>query len=242
MAQSLPVKAWFWLTVHKPYTRYIDYYIGCGLSLYFLYRSWKALQQTKNRQGRLNEVVLGAGLFYLLAVIDPLINSIYLSPQDPKFFLTAQILPFLAYTVALFGWSDKRFQVEVAKQPAIVVKNEHQAQIQRAIQDQKLYLDPNLTLASLAEELSLSPNVTSRTINAGFGQSFTEYINTYRVAEVKRRIEAGDAVQMTILALALDAGFSSKTTFNRVFKEQVGHTPKVYIKKCQIILRDDTKA
>ena len=47
---------------------------------------------------------------------------------------------------------------------------------------------------------------------------------------------------MTILALALDAGFSSKTTFNRVFKEHIGYTPKEYLKKYQITLRDDTAA
>ncbi|MFD2935104.1 helix-turn-helix domain-containing protein [Spirosoma flavum] len=240
MFQPLSTKAWFWLTVHKPYTRYIEHYIGSLLMLYFLYRSWQTLQQTDNRETRLKGLLQAAGLFYVVAAIDPLINSIYLSPQDPKFFLTTQVLPVLVYTVALVGRGYNRFQSDAKKQPAVLVKDEHQEQIQRAIQDDKMYQDPDLTLASLAEHLSLSPNVISRTINVGFGQSFTDYINTYRIAEVKRRLVAGDADQMTILALALDAGFSSKTTFNRVFKEQMGHTPKEYIKRFQIILRDDT--
>ena len=242
MCQSLATKAWFWQTVHKPYTRFIEYYISCLLILYFLYRSWQTVQQTDNRESRLKGLLQGVGLFYVVAAIDPLINSIYLSPQDPKFFLTAQVLPFLVYTIALLGRGHNRFQSEVKKQPAVVVKDEHQEQIQRAVIDNKMYQDPDLTLASLAEYLNLSPNVISRTINAGFGQSFTDYINTYRIAEVKRRLDAGDAVRMTILALALDAGFSSKTTFNRVFKERMGHTPKEYIKRFQIILRDDTNA
>ena len=242
MGQPLATKAWFWLTVHKPYTRYIEYYISCLLMLYFLYRSWQMVRQTGNRESQLKGLLQGAGLFYVVAAIDPLINSLYLSSQDPKFFLTAQVLPFLVYTVALVGRGYNRFSFDAKKQPAVAVKDEHQAQIQRAIQENKMYQNPDLTLMSLAEHLSLSPNVISRTINTGFGQSFTDYINTYRIAEVKRRLEAGDAEQMTILALALDAGFSSKTTFNRVFKEQMGHTPKEYIKRFQIILRDDTRA
>ncbi len=242
MVQPLSTKAWFWLTVHKPYTRYIEYYMSCLLILCFLYRSWQTVQQTDNREGWLTGLLRGAGLFYIVAAIDPLINSIYLSPQDPKFFLTAQVLPFFVYTVALLGRGYNRFQTEAKRQPAVVVKDEHQEQIQRAIGENKMYQDPDLTLASLAEHLSLSPNIISRTINVGFGQSFTDYINAHRLAEVKRRLEAGDADRVTILALALDAGFSSKTTFNRVFKEQMGHTPKEYIKRFQIILRDDTNA
>ncbi len=242
MVQPLSTKAWFWQTVHKPYTRYIEYYISCLLILYFLYRSWQTVQQTDNREGWLKRLLQGAGLFYIVAAIDPLVNSLYLSPKDPKFFLTAQVLPFIVYTVALLGWSYNHFRSQAKSQPAITVKDEHQEQIQQAIQESKIYQDPDLTLASLAEYLSLSPNIVSRTINVGFGQSFTDYINTYRIVEVKRRLEAGDADRMTILALALDAGFSSKTTFNRVFKEHMGHTPKEYKKRFQIILRDDTNA
>jgi AraC-like DNA-binding protein len=52
-------------------------------------------------------------------------------------------------------------------------------------------------------------------------------------------MDAGDSERVTILALALDAGFASKTTFNRVFKEQTGHTLKEYLKKFQITLRHD---
>jgi len=239
--QPLATKAWFWLTVHKPYTRYIEYYVSCLLALYYLYRSGQAVQQTPPREVGLKRLLQGAGLFYVVAAVDPLINPIYLAPQDPRFFLTAQVLPFLVYTVALLGRSYTRYRAETGKQP-VAVRDEHQEQIQRAIQENKLYRNPDLTLVSLAQHLNLSPNVISRTINAGFGQSFTDYINAYRIAEVKKRLEAGDADRMTILALALDAGFSSKTTFNRVFKEQTGHTPKAYVKRSQIILRDDTNA
>ncbi|MDB5241442.1 MAG: transcriptional regulator, AraC family [Spirosoma sp.] len=240
MVQPLSTKAWFWLAVHKPYTRYIEYYISCLLILYYLYRSWQTVQPTDEGESRLKGLLQAAGLFYVVAAIDPLINSIYLSPQDPKFFLTAQVLPFLAYSVALLGRGYSQLQSRLKEKPPTTVKVEHQDQILRAIQDRKFYQDPELTLTSLAEQLGLSPHILSRTINAGFGQSFTDFINGYRINEVKRRLEAGDADQVTILALALESGFSSKTTFNRVFKEQTGITPKAYKKRYQFINRDDT--
>lgn len=226
--QPLTTKAWFWLTVHKPYTRFAEYYVGCLLMLYYIRLSWKIIRQTDIQLGWLKPALKGASLFYIIAMIDPLINAVYLSPEDPKFFLTAQLLPFFVYTAALAGRGYNRRQDQTKQQLAVPVKIEHQEQIRQAIQGNRLYQDPDLTLVSLSVQVGLSPNVISRTINTGFGQSFTDYINTYRVEEVKRRLESGAAERVTILALALEAGFSSKTTFNRVFKEQTGYTPKEY--------------
>lgn len=242
MFQPLATKSWFWLTVHKPYTRYVEYYGSCLLILYYLHRSWQTIRQTDQRGDWLAGLLRGMSLFYVIALIDPLINQSYLSPQATKFYLTTQVLPVLVYTLALAGLGYNRFRPDAKGQNTAPVKADHQVQILRAIREEKLYQDPDLTLASLAGHLELSPNVISRTINAGFKQSFADFINTHRINEVKRRLATGDADRVTILALALDAGFSSKTTFNRVFKEQTGHTPKEYVKMSQITLRDDTRA
>jgi AraC-like DNA-binding protein len=60
------------------------------------------------------------------------------------------------------------------------------------------------------------------------GQTFYDYVNGYRVREVQRRIANGDAERLTILSIALDAGFASKSTFNLVFKKHTGATPSGY--------------
>jgi AraC-like DNA-binding protein len=85
--------------------------------------------------------------------------------------------------------------------------------------------DSELTLADLAARLSTTPHRLSEVLNAQLGQSFYDFVNGYRVREVQRRIAAGDAERVTMLALALDAGFASKSTFNLVFKKQTGQTP-----------------
>ena len=88
--------------------------------------------------------------------------------------------------------------------------------------------DSDLTLADLADLLSTTPHKLSEVLNAQIGQTFYDFVNGYRVKEVQRRIAAGDAQRVTMLAIALDAGFASKSTFNVVFKKHTSRTPSDY--------------
>ena len=86
----------------------------------------------------------------------------------------------------------------------------------------------DLTLADLAQLLSTTPHKLSEVLNSQLEQSFYDFVNGYRVRYVQRRIEDEDARNLKILALALDAGFASKSTFNDVFKKHTGRTPSAY--------------
>jgi AraC-like DNA-binding protein len=88
--------------------------------------------------------------------------------------------------------------------------------------------DSELTLAQLAEQLDTTPHKLSEVLNAQMKQTFYDFVNGYRVREVQRRIKAGEAKKLKMLALALDAGFASKSTFNDVFKRHAGLTPSQY--------------
>ncbi|MDG1332320.1 MAG: helix-turn-helix domain-containing protein [Crocinitomicaceae bacterium] len=96
------------------------------------------------------------------------------------------------------------------------------------MENDKLYLDPGLTLRSLAEYMNLPPNHMSQLLNEGFDQNFSYYINTYRLEDFKLKLMTGAAHQLTLLALAYDSGFNSKTVFNTFFKKKMGTTPKAY--------------
>lgn len=89
--------------------------------------------------------------------------------------------------------------------------------------------DPNLTVADLSRRLGVNAGHLSRGINEGLGVNFNTLINGMRAGEVARRIEAGAAGDL--LALALEAGFSSKATFNRAFQARFGVTPSTYRKR-----------
>ncbi len=90
---------------------------------------------------------------------------------------------------------------------------------------ERLWKDSSLNLGDLADRLSTTPHKLSEVLNAQLGQTFFDFVNGYRVREVQRRIAAGEARQVTMLSLALDAGFASKSTFNLVFKKLTSRTP-----------------
>jgi AraC-like DNA-binding protein len=90
------------------------------------------------------------------------------------------------------------------------------------------WCDSDLTLADLASRLHTTPHKLSEVLNTGIGLTFYDFVNGYRVREVQRRITAGDARKVTMLTLALDAGFASKSTFNMVFKKHTSQTPSDY--------------
>ena len=93
------------------------------------------------------------------------------------------------------------------------------------------YRNPTLSLSDLAAQLNLHRRQTSALINLRYRQNFNDYINGYRVRAIQESIRAGQHREHTLLALALEAGFNSKSTFNRVFKRETGFTPGQYQRK-----------
>lgn len=94
----------------------------------------------------------------------------------------------------------------------------------------KLYLEPELTLVQLAAHLDVHPNYLSQTINEIEGVSFYDYINGLRIEEFKRRAVLAENQKFTLLAIAFDCGFNSKSAFNRVFKKATGLSPSEYVR------------
>lgn len=93
---------------------------------------------------------------------------------------------------------------------------------------QKPYLEEELTLQHLASRLSLSAHQLSMILNIHFKQNFYNYINSYRIDEVKRRLTDPVYCEYSILKIAFDSGFNSKSTFNSMFKKFTGMSPKEY--------------
>ncbi len=96
--------------------------------------------------------------------------------------------------------------------------------------DYKLYLNPDLSLKDLASYLELPANYVSQLLNLGFQKNFSEYVNTFRVNEFKERVLLEENKGLTIMAVAYDSGFNSKTVFNTFFKKMEGTTPNSYLK------------
>ncbi len=107
-------------------------------------------------------------------------------------------------------------------------------QLRRFMEEEKPYLEPKVTIGELAQRMGWPVNDLSRVINEGLGQNFYDFINSYRVAEFKELLIDPDNHQYTLLSLAHDAGFNSKSTFNAIFKKFTGMTPSEYVRHLQL--------
>lgn len=96
------------------------------------------------------------------------------------------------------------------------------------IEEDNVYLDPDLTLKKLAKKLGIHYNHLSRMINEQFGMSFNHYINRFRIEEAMRQLSDRDLAEKNILDIMYDSGFYSKSTFNTAFRKIAGCSPSEY--------------
>ncbi len=95
----------------------------------------------------------------------------------------------------------------------------------------KPYLKPELTLMELAAQLAVSPHNLSQVFNCEIQKSFFDFVNEYRVMEAKKLLSSLEHKHYSILAIALDAGFNSKSAFYAAFGKHAGMTPSEFRKR-----------
>nr|WP_299340149.1 helix-turn-helix transcriptional regulator [Allomuricauda sp.] len=99
--------------------------------------------------------------------------------------------------------------------------------IEEVMKEKQLYLNPGLTVTSVAEAVGISSRNVSEIINKYANQNFASYINTYRIEEAKCLLKTRDK-KTKIISVALDVGFNSLSTFNVAFKAMTDLTPSEY--------------
>lgn len=96
---------------------------------------------------------------------------------------------------------------------------------------EKPYLNSQLNIESLSAELHMTRHELSRVINEQLGVNFFNFVNHYRIEEVKRRIADEKYQHLTLLGIAFETGFNSKSSFNHIFKKMEGMTPSEFKKQ-----------
>lgn len=117
------------------------------------------------------------------------------------------------------------------KKEFVIKKEDEQfaKRLKAFMMEEKPYLDENLTLSKLAELLDVKPYYITFILNKVICKKFHDFINDYRIDEIKARINKGDLSKFTILSVAYDCGFNSKASFHRIFKSHTGLNPMDYI-------------
>lgn len=102
--------------------------------------------------------------------------------------------------------------------------------IHRLMKQDKVYLNPELNLADLAKMSKMTRGQVSEIVNSAFGKNFNDFVNEYRVEDIKKMFKADKHQHLSLLGIAQECGFNSKATFNRVFKKLTNHSPTEYLK------------
>lgn len=146
----------------------------------------------------------------------------------------------VVFTIIIFVLGSKGlFQKSIYPKPELPTKTESKIRpvneelkntLLKFMEAQKPQREFELTLTSLAAMVKMSRNQLSEVINTGIGCSFYDFINRYRVEDVKQMMAIPSYNKYTLLAIGFEAGFSSKSTFNSIFRKFTGLTPSEYRK------------
>jgi AraC-like DNA-binding protein len=172
-------------------------------------------------------------------------RSLYLQDSNTPFYILwigiALVIYLLGHIgIYKFGIIEERKKIRshVLKNKKLSnnkqLKNEHIIALENLLLHDKLYLDSGLTLESVAKHLQLSASYLSRIINTELEISFTDYLNRHRIEEAKAYLDNPEFSRYTIVAIGLEAGFNSKSTFFYVFKKVTGKTPLAYQREMKI--------
>lgn len=111
-------------------------------------------------------------------------------------------------------------------------------QLNVLMEREKLFSQPDISLNEVARKLDIHPNYLSQVINTRMQKNFYDYINAQRIEEFLHLVADPAQQQYTLLALAFQCGFNSKSSFNRNFKKATGESPSEYLNRTHINLRD----
>jgi AraC-like DNA-binding protein len=172
-------------------------------------------------------------LLSLLAVIHLDVMNLVWKSVGIVFSLSIFALGYKGILQREIFYSDSVIPAPPVEPPSMKEENPNTEVIDNLLafmRDKKPFLDPELSLSSLSKQIGLNRNQLSRLINEGIGENFYDFINRYRVDEVKRLMTDPQKQNYNLLGIALEAGFKSKSTFNLIFKRFTGLTPTEYKK------------
>ena len=246
--QSYPYKLWFWETIHFPITYGLEFnltlismtiYLGFSIRLLMNYQKWLEDQFSEFSKIHLNwlkivlMIMLVLCVFWSVDLISRYLFDIYLVYNFSEISLGFVVL-LLAYggirqsNILQVNFENKVAKTNLGLDEMDIVLIE---KIKTRMLIEKDYLNPTLSLKEFSQNLNTPSRTISKHINQGLEISFVDFVNQYRVEEVKVKIDSGQLEQFTLLSLALESGFNSKSSFNRIFKKLTHMSPSEYVNR-----------
>lgn len=177
-------------------------------------------------------------LFYLVPYVIPGYSGWLLNAVD--WFPVYIPLSVLIYWLGIKGWliaqsmnnTSRKNKQQVLPGPET---DDAFVLLKRSMEQDQLYLNPELNLEKLSKHTGLSPKNISAVLNQYKEKGFNHFINQYRVEEFKQRLSMPGGEHLTIVGMAMECGFNSPATFQRTFKQHTGLSPSAFRKTLEQI-------
>lgn len=225
------------------------------LSFVKLQKHIKNIKQFSSEIDQINLKWLTYFLLILLVIVTAWFNLVFfnlkaLIPFTPLLYLLS--IFFLAYfslqQKEIFNFNNdelrdlssiKVYKTENPKRVSGNRLKELDAKLKTLIEEEKVYLENDLNLPRLAKRMEASSNETSFIINELYQDNFYNFINKYRIEEAKLLLLSKKYNKLSIVGIAYESGFNSKTTFNTTFKKYVGQSPTEFVKGHKNLLQGE---
>ncbi len=222
--------------------KYLDIprWISISIYLSWSFRMISRQEQPHRRKAWPLPLLLAFGVFQVLwfCFLIPYLIPTFSTPLIATFGWYPVYFPIvgLVYWLGWQGFLKMKPPKVPNKQPILLDTSEQNKVLDlldRVLQEERLYLAPKLTLADLAKATKVPTKTISFVLNQGRQTNFNDYVNTYRIEEVKKKLLDPTFAHYTISAIAFDCGFNSQATFQRAFKKIGGQSPSLFRKQGQ---------
>lgn len=239
---SLPSVTWYYARSAIVLTQFLIYLVLIVLMLIRYSRGLKK-QSTSYEKAVLFHVrflVVSFVALWMLAILRYAIDLSYPAYMTQTVLILPLGATFIVYALAYLGLRNSEVLIGISARPPEKKyekstltperSEKYLKRLQHAMETEKAYTDGDLTLQKLATRLSIPVQHLSQVVNEQLNQNILDFINAHRVEEAKRRLLDPDRKHLTILAIAEEVGFNSKSSFNAVFKKHANLTPSEFRK------------
>jgi AraC-like DNA-binding protein len=243
------IMSWFYLAYRSVGTLI---YWFLSWRLYQKYRLWLPTERSDTEGVKFNwfkNILIALGTMVFSGIMLNLFDNFIFT--TPKWLDTCQelLVAFGVYYLSLMGYMQYQPQQLVYEEPIdnalekeasttsfLISKMPEQEledwknKVLTLIEHEKLYLNPELTLTDFAQRLQTHSKLISAVINEAFEKNFNDFVNAYRVNLFKEKVNDPTLKHLTLLAIAFECGFNSKSTFNRAVKRATGEMPSAFVR------------
>ena len=221
------------------------YIVASSLIIYYAHRGEKILSSAgreltikADRQKWIRRILRSFKVYFALVLIVLITDLFIVSVAEGNsyfYFIRFYYYPFfiglavLTYWIGMEGFSRRDKEGLILKRQLSPTEKDRLDQVARALEEamnqDRLFTNPELSINLLAEHLEVKPYLVSRCLNEIMETKFNDYVNGFRIREVQRLLRNPKSQKYTLLSLAMESGFNSKSSFNRAVKKQLGISP-----------------